>query len=94
MNISDARVWEKLLEEDSMLKELAIKAGVEKNPKRVKELLGCFGTNCGDGVVRSEAERDLAKYLFSMPFDEEAISEAIRGRIAAAVAAGIDLDDL
>ena len=94
MNVSDARVWEQLLVEDPELKELAIKAGVEKNPKRVKELLGCFGTNCGDGVVRSEAERDLAKYLFLMPFDEKSFGESVSARIAAAEAAGIDIDDL
>lgn len=94
MNISDEKVWKRLLEEDSKLKELAIKAGVENNPQRAQELNGCFAINCGDGVVQSEAERDLAMYLFCADFDGEGIRSAIEGRIAAARAAGISINDL
>lgn len=94
MNISDEKVWKRLLEEDSKLKELAIKAGVENNFQRVQELNGCIATNCGDGVVQSEAERDLAEYLFFEDFDGEGMRSAIEGRIAAARAAGISINDL
>ncbi len=94
MNISDEKVWKRLLDEDSKLKELAIKAGVENNSQRAQELNGCFAINCGDGVVQSEAERDLAKYLFCADFDGERIRNAISGRIAAAKEAGISINDL
>ena len=94
MNISDEKVWKRLLEEDSKLKELAIKAGVENNSQRAQELNGCFAINCGDGVVQSEAERDLAQYLFCADFDRERMRSAIEGRIAAARAAGISINDL
>lgn len=94
MNISDEKVWKRLLEEDSKLKELAIKAGVENNPQRAQELNGCFEINCGDGVVQSEAERELAQYLFCADFDGEGMRSAIAGRIAAARAAGISVNDL
>ena len=56
--------WKLALERDSKLKELAIKAGVENNYERVKELNGCFAWNCGDDVVKTEEERELAKYMF------------------------------
>lgn len=94
MNISDEKVWRRLLEEDSKLKELAIKAGVENNPQRAQELDGCFAVNCGDGVIKSEAERELAKYLFCSDFDEEGIRSAVSGRILAAKSAGISINDL
>ena len=94
MNISDEKVWKRLLEEDSKLKELAIKAGVETDSKRAQELNGCFAINCGDGVVQSEAERELAMYLFCTDFDEDGIRSAIQGRIAAARVAGISINDL
>ena len=94
MNISDEKVWKRLLEEDSKLRELAIKAGVENNPQRAQELNGCFAINCGDGVVKSEAESDLAMYLFCAGFDEERMRSSVLGRIAAAKAAGISINDL
>ena len=94
MNISDEKDWKRLLEEDSELKELAIKAGVENNPQRAKELKDCFALNSGEGVVQSEAERELARYLFCTDFDMEKIKSAIAGRIIAARNAGISIDDL
>ena len=57
MNISDEKVWKRLLEEDSKLKE-------------------------------------LAQYLFCADFDGKKIRSAIEGRIAAARAAGISINDL
>ena len=91
MKISDEKVWKRLLEEYPKLKELVIKAGVENNPQRAQELNDCFAINCGDGVVKSEAERELAKYLFCADFDGKGIKSAIEGRIAAARAAGISI---
>ena len=66
----------------------------ENNSQRAQELNGCFAINCGDGVIQSEAERDLAKYLFCADFDGEGIRNAISGRIAAAKAAGISINEL
>lgn len=94
MNISDEKVWKRLLEQDSKLNDLAIKAGVENNSKRAQELNGCFAVNCGDGVIQSEAERELALYLFCTDFEGECINNAIQGRISAAKAAGIGINDL
>lgn len=94
MNISDEKVWKRLLEDYPKLKELAIKAGVENNPQRAQELNACFAINCGDGVVQSEAEEELAMYLFCRDFDEKEMKIAIEGRIAAARAARISINDL
>lgn len=56
--------WKRALERDKKLKELAIKAGVEDNFERAKELNGCFALDCGARVVRSVEERNLAQYMF------------------------------
>ncbi len=85
--------WKRALDKDPKLKDLAIKAGVENNFERAKELNGCFAWNCGDGVVKSEEERNLAQYMFCMS-DEDDLRESLKGRIAAARAAGIDINDL
>ena len=94
MNLSDKKVWKRLLEQDPKLKELAIKAGVKNNPKRAEELKGCFALNGGRGVVKSEEERELAEYLFCADFDGSKLRAAINGRIIAARAAGISIDNL
>lgn len=56
--------WKRALERDPKLKNLATKAGVENNYERAKELNGCFAWNCGDNVVKSKEERELAEYMF------------------------------
>ena len=77
MKLADEKVWKQLLEEKPKLKELAIKAGVVDNFKRVQELNGCLAVNCGDGVIQTEEERELAIYLFCSNSDYKA---AIEGR--------------
>ena len=93
INISDEKVWRRLLEEDPELKELAIKAGVENNPQRAQELNYCYAINCGNGVVQSEAEKALARYLFCANFEEN-YKASIAGRILVTRATGISIDDL
>ena len=85
--------WKRALEQNQKLRQLAVKAGVEDNFERAKELNGCFAWNCGDGVVKSEEERNLAQYLFILD-DSDSYKDALKGRIAAARAAGIGINDL
>ncbi len=86
--------WKRAVEKDKKLKELAIKAGVDNNYERAKKLNGCFAWNCGDGVVKSEEERELAMYLFCIEDEESnSLQSALQGRILAAREAGIGLDD-
>lgn len=87
--------WKRALERDKKLKDLAIKAGVENNYERAKELNGCFAWNWGDGVVKSEEERDLAQYLFCIEDEgSDGLRDALQGRILAAREAGIGINDL
>ena len=88
------KTWKQALEKDPKLKELAVKAGVENNVERAKELNGCFAWNCGHGVVKSEAEQDLAQYMFCIDDNDDGVKNSIQGRILAARAAGISLNDL
>ena len=88
LDLSKEGVWKRLLEEDSELKELAIKAGVEDNPKRAQELNGCYAWNCGSGVVKSEEERTLARYLFCCDFEGNGLRNTLIGRMIAAREAG------
>ena len=93
-NINE-KSWEQALKKDEKLRGLAIKAGVKNDYKRAKELNGCFALNCGDDVVRCEAERDLAKYLFCIEDDDSnSVQDSMQGRILAARAAGIGINDL
>ncbi len=95
LHILDEKSWKRALERDKKLKELAKKAGIENNFERAKELNGCFALNCGDGVVNSEAERDLARYMFCRyDEDSDSLNAALQGRILAARAAGIGINDL
>ena len=87
--------WERTLERDKKLKDLAVKAGVANNYERAKELNGCFAFNGGDNVVKSEEERDLALYMFCIEDeDSDSVQDSVQGRILAARAAGIGIDDL
>ena len=87
--------WRRALQRDQKLKELAIKAGVQNNLKRAKELNGCFASNCGKDVVKSKEESDLAKYLFCIEDEgSDNFQDALQGRILAARATGIGIDDL
>jgi len=86
--ITDEKSWKQLMQEDKKLMQLAINAGVENNFKRISELNGCFSLNCGDDVVNSDAERELAMYLFCMT-DNDALNSAYRTRHQVAHKAGI-----
>ena len=90
-----AESWKRALERDKKLKDLAVKAGVENNFERAKELNGCFAWNCGQDVVKSKEESELAKYMFCID-DEgtDSLQDALQGRILAARTAGIGIDDL
>lgn len=88
-----SKIWKRALEDDAKLKDLAVKAGVENNPERAKQLNRCFELDFGIHVCKSKEEQDLAQYLFCMT-DPEEINIAIQGRIAAAKAAGISINDL
>ena len=87
--------WKCALERDSKLKELAIKAGVENNYQRAKELNGCFAFNGGRDVVKSEEEKKLAIYMFCIEDEgSPSLQKSLQGRILAAREAGIGIDDL
>ena len=86
--------WKQALEKYPKLRELAVKADIENDVERAKKLNGCFALNCGDGVVKSEAERELALYMFCIDDNDDGVKTAIQGRILAARAAGISIDDL
>lgn len=87
--------WRRALERDQKLKDLAIKAGVENNYERAKELNGCFAWNCNHDVVKSKEESELAMYMFCMEDEgSDSLQKALQGRILAARAAGIGIDDL
>ena len=87
--------WKIFLEEHPKLKELVVKAGLENNPKRVKELDGAFAVNCGEEIVKSNEERELAKHLFVHDYRHpNGLNNALKGRIIAAKEAGIALNDL
>lgn len=87
-----AESWKRALERDSELKELAIKAGLENNFERANELNGCYAWDCGDDVVKSEEERELAGYMYFVGFNSH--ENTVVGRILAAREAGIGIDDL
>ena len=73
----------------------ATKAGVENNYERAKELNGCFAWNCGDNVVKSKEERELAEYMFCIEDKgTNNFQDALQERILAAHAAGIGINDL
>ena len=87
--------WKRALERDPKLKNLATKAGVENNYERAKELNGCFAWNCGDNVVKSKEERELAEYMFCIEDKgTNNFQDALQERILAAHAAGIGINDL
>lgn len=94
MSLLDENIWKRLLENDSKLKDLAVKAGVENNAQRAQELSRCLAINCGEGVVKSKEELELATYLFCANFNNEYYKSAIRGRIIAAREAGIKITDI
>ena len=85
--------WERYLQEEPELKELAIKAGVENDFERAKELNGCIAVNFGKGVIQSEEERKLAKYMFCY-VDADDFRSHLEQRCTMAKAAGIPLSDL
>ena len=61
MSLLDENIWKRLLENDSKLKDLAVKAGVENNAQRAQELSRCLAINCGEGVVKSKEELETKK---------------------------------
>ncbi len=95
LDIYSRENWNPFLEGHPELKELVIKAGLENNPERVKELDGAFALNGGKDIVKSEAEAELALHLFAYDYRHpNSLDEALEGRIIAAKEAGIGIDDL
>jgi len=85
IDIYDENNWKTFLEEHPELKELVMKAGLESNPERVKELDGAFAWNFGRDIVKSKAEEELALHLFAHDYRHpNAINDALKGRIIAA----------
>ena len=100
MKIKDKAMWERALSKDPDLKALVKKAGCTY--ERACQLNGCIAVNCGKEVIKSDAERELAMYMFN-PFsdsydieiDEEDMQDShITGRIIAAKRARISTSDL
>ena len=71
LKFSNESEWKMALEKDAKLSQLAVAAGIENNFKRAKELNGCIACDCGDGVIKNEAERKLAMYMFCTITKEE-----------------------
>ena len=64
-------VWQRFLSEYPVLKEKAIEAGVENDPKRGCDLCFAYPLNDGGGVIKNQAEMDFAKYLYCREFEKE-----------------------
>ncbi len=88
LDLSNETVWARLLEKDPTLKELAVKAGAENNPKRAKELMESFAFNGGYRVAKTDAEKNLALYLFCSDFEGTSLNDVYQGRLGAARRAG------
>lgn len=63
--------WNRFTSAHPKLKELAIKAGVENNPQRAQELNCAYSSNGRERLVMSEAERELARYLYCREYERE-----------------------
>ena len=85
--------WKRALDKDKKLKDLAMKACVVNNFKRAKELNGCFQWNCGEGVVKTKEEYELAKYMFCV-LDSDVTQSISQERIQIAHSAGIETSNL
>ena len=68
---SNELTWKRFLSEHPKLRELAIKAGVEDNPQRAYELNSAYFLNCGEGIIKSEAEREFAIYMYCREYENE-----------------------
>ena len=90
LNFSNENEWKIALSKDAKLSKLAVAAGVENNFKRARELNGCIAWDCGDGVIKNKAERELAMYMFCTITKEE-IKTSIQERCIAAKSAGMDI---
>lgn len=91
LDIYDERNWKDFLESHPELKKLVIKAGLENNPERVKELDGAFAWNFAREIVRSKAEEELALHLFAYDYRHpDSLNNILKARIAIAKEAGID----
>ena len=67
MKLKDKAMWEKALAKDPDLRALAEKANCTY--ERACELNSCMATNCEKGIIKNEAERELAMYMFN-PFSD------------------------
>ena len=83
--MASKEAWKMAMEKDPKLKKLAIEAGCENDPERLNELKGAFAWNFGQGVCKTEAERELCMYLFCYRSN---VNDAITGRMVAAREAG------
>ena len=91
LDIYDEKNWKDFLESHPELKELVIKAGLENNPERVKELDGAFAWNFAKDVVCSKAEEELALHLFAYNYRHpDSLKDALNARMLVAKEAGID----
>ena len=90
LEFSNESEWKMALEKDAKLRQLAVAAGIENNFKRARELNGCIAWDCGEGVIKNEAEMELAMYMFCTITKEE-IKTSIQERCIAAKSAGVDI---
>ena len=89
--IYDEQIWCRILEKHPDLNELAIKAGVENNPEKAKEIRKNFKHNFGNGKL-SEIEKELAIRLASVEFVEQEFINGVvlKGSFAHSVGANDD----
>jgi len=91
--IYDVGTWERILDKHPDLKELAIKVGVENNPKKAKEIREKAMHNFGIGAL-SETERKLATRLATTEFIEQNFLNMVVAKGSFAHRVGADEDAL
>ena len=89
--IYDEQIWCRILDKRPNLKELAIKAGVENNPEKAREIRGNLNPNFGRGKL-SEVEQELAIELMVAEFAEQGFINGVvlKGSFAYSVGANDD----
>lgn len=75
--IYDEKIWPRILEKHSDLKDLAIKAGVKNNPQKAREIKAKFKNNLGRTDILSETEVQLAIRLSATEMVEQSFLDMV-----------------
>lgn len=91
--IYDDKIWQRILEKHPDLRKLAIKTGVENDPKKAKEIRKKFSHNFGSNEL-SETEQSFARKLCSVEFIEQGFLDGVVLKGSFAHSVGADEDAL